>query len=321
MYDDYSLFEYHDQLPMEISQLTRININLLVTLQVLLQERNASSAAIRLNLSQSTISKNLSQLRHVFSDPLFHRIAHGLVPTSLALELEPKLNVAINAINEIFSPAEFDLKKYQGCFKISMQESAFEFVFAKIMQRILDEAPNMRIDTWFKDSISIEQLSLGRLDFVIIPHDIGQKPNLNNQLHSEELYRDDLVCLVRKENPVLQTNWDQQAYLNSKHIHVKDNELGMPMFDQSLSKLGLQRDVVIQVPDFNAATSLCCHADLIFTTTASWAESVLKSNQLVKLRMPCQSDPVVYSLIWHQRSETDPAHTWLRSQLLELFNS
>ena len=306
---------------MEISQLTRININLLVTLQVLLQERNASSAAIRLNLSQSTISKNLSQLRHIFGDPLFHRISHGLIPTPLAQELEPKLNVAVNAINEIFSPLEFNLKEYKGCFNISMQESAFEFVLSKVMQQVLDEAPNMRVNTWFKDNISIEQLNQGRLDFVIIPHDVGQQINLNNQLNIDELYRDELVCLVRDKNPLLQKKWDQQAYLNSKHIHVKDNELGLPMFDQSLSKLGFQRDVIVQAPDFNAATSLCCHSDLVFTTTKNWADSVLNSKQLVKLNLPCPSDPVVYSLIWHQRSETNHANRWLRTQLLNLFKA
>lgn len=305
---------------MKTSQLTRININLLVTLQVLLQERNASSAAVQLNLSQSTISKNLSQLRHIFADPLFHRVSHGLMPTPLAQELEPKLNVAINAINEIFSPSDFELKKYQGCFKVSMQESAFEFVLSKVMQRILDEAPNMRIDTWVKDSMSLEQLDQGRLDFSIIPHDLGSPPILNSQLNSEELYRDDLVCLVRKTNPLLQMKWDQHAYLNCKHLHVKDNELGLPVFDQSLSKLGLQRNVVIQVPDFNAATSLCSHSDLVFTTTKNWADSVIKSYPLVKLSLPCESEPVVYSLIWHQRSEADRAHTWLRKQLLNVFN-
>lgn len=306
---------------MEISQLTRININLLVTLQVLLQERNASSAAIRLNLSQSTISKNLSQLRHIFGDPLFHRISHGLMPTPLAQELEPKLNLAVNAINEIFSPSEFDLKEYKGSFNLSMQESAFEFVLSKVMQRVLDEAPNMRINTWVKDNISIEQLNQGRLDFVIIPHDVGQQINLNNQLNIDELYRDELVCLVRDKNPILQKKWDQQAYLNSKHIHVKDNELGLPIFDQSLSKLGFQRNVIVQVPDFNAATSLCCHSDLVFTTTKNWANSVLKSKGVVKLNLPCPSEPVVYSLIWHQRSESNHAHSWLRAQLLSLFKA
>jgi DNA-binding transcriptional LysR family regulator len=146
---------------MGISQLTRVNINLLVTLQVLLQDRNASSSAIRLNLSQSTISKNLSQLRHIFADPLFYRVSHSLMPTPLAQELEPKLNAAINAINVIFSPSAFDLKKYHGCFKISMQESVF--IFSKIMQQILNEAPKMRIDTWFIDYISIEQLNQSQL--------------------------------------------------------------------------------------------------------------------------------------------------------------
>jgi DNA-binding transcriptional LysR family regulator len=306
---------------METSQLTRININLLVTLQVLLQECNASSAAVRLNLSQSTISKNLSQLRHIFEDPLFHRVSHGLMPTPLAQTLEPKLNVAINAINEIFSPFEFDLKQYKGCFNISMQESAFEFVLSKVMQRILDEAPNMRIDTWFKDSMSIDQLNQGRLDFVIIPHDVGHHLNVNDQLHVHELYRDQLVCLVSNKNLLLQKTWDLDAYLNSKHIHIKDNELGLPMFDQSLSKLGLERNVMIQVPDFNAATSLCCHSDLIFTTTEHWADSVLNAKQLVKLKLPCDSEQVVYSLIWHQRSETNHAHRWLRSQLLDLFKT
>lgn len=303
---------------MEISQLTRININLLVTLQVLLQERNASAASVRLNLSQSTISKNLSQLRHIFSDPLFYRLAHGLMPTPLAQDLEPKLNVAINAINEIFSPIHFDLKTYKGSFNISMQESAFEFVLSKVMQKILDDAPKMKINTWFKDSISIEQLNQGRLDFVIIPHDVGQQLNLNNQLKIEELYRDELVCLVRDENPVLQTGWDQQAYLNSQHIHVKDNELGLPMFDLSLSKLGFQRNVAIQVPDFNAATSLCCHSDLVFTTTLHWADAVVPSKKLIKLDFPCPSQPVVYSLIWHERNENNHAHQWLRSQLLNV---
>lgn len=73
---------------MKISQLTRININLLVTLQVLLQHRNASSSAVRLNLSQSTIRKknyhSLGITLQIFADLLFHRVSHGLMPTPLA---------------------------------------------------------------------------------------------------------------------------------------------------------------------------------------------------------------------------------------------
>jgi len=300
-----------------MSQLSRVNINLLITLQMLLEERSASSAATRLNLSQSTISKNLAQLRDLFNDPLFYRISHGLMPTKLALALEPKLKTALSAMENIFSPTEFDLALCQGCFRLSMHESAFEFIAAPLIQQVLTQTPEMHFDTWFKDSISIEQLNQGQLDFVILPHDIGQQPKLGNHLLIQELYRDDLVCLVSEHHPILQQTWDQTNYLASKHIHVRDNELGTPMFDKTLSKRGLHRNIVVQVPDFHAASSLCSQSDLIFTTTSSWAEFAIKHKPLVKISMPCPSLPVVYSLIWHQRSEVDPAHQWLKQQIID----
>ncbi len=283
---------------------------------MLLEERSASAAATRLNLSQSTISKNLTQLRDLFNDPLFYRISHGLMPTTLALALEPKLKTALSAMQNIFAPTEFDLALCQGCFRLSMHESAFEFIAAPLIQQVLTQAPSMHFDTWFKDSISIEQLNQGQLDFVILPHDIGQQPKLGNQLLTHELYRDDLVCLVRMHHPILTQTWDQAKYLSSKHIHVRDNELGTPIFDKTLSKSGLHRDIAVQVPDFHAASSFCSQSDLIFTTTSNWADFAVKHKPLVKIAMPCSSLPVAYSLIWHQRSEVDPAHQWLKEQII-----
>lgn len=301
---------------MDIAQLCRVNINLLVTLQILLKERSASATAARLKLSQSSISKNLSQLRHLFNDPLFHRTSHGLMPTALALELEPKLCAALSTMEALFAPSQFDLAAYQGCIRLSMQESAFEFIVAPIINELLRCAPGMRLDTWFKDTMSLEQLKLGQLDLVILPHDIGQTPNLGNHLKATELYRDNLACVVRQGHPALALAWTQQTYLSCRHIHVRDNELGTPVFDQTLSQQGLQRDIAVQVPDFNSATSLCRRSDLIFTTTSTWAEFAVTKKSLVQLPMPLACLPVVYSLIWHQRSDADPAHRWLRSQIM-----
>ncbi|WDE05164.1 LysR family transcriptional regulator [Thalassomonas viridans] len=306
---------------MESSQLSRVNINLLVTLQVLLKERNASAAANQLNLSQSSVSKNLAQLRHLFNDPLFHRSARGLIPTAYALALEPKLTSALAAMQQLFSPDEFDLSSYQGCIRLSMQESAFEFIAGAFISKVLSKAPGMKLNTWFKDNISLEQLNQGQLDFVILPHDIGQTPNLGNLLNIRELYRDDLVCLVQENHPALSKPWDQDAYLSCRHIHVRDNELGQPIFDKNLAKQGLQRDIAINVPDFNTAGSLCSRSDLVFTTSSTWARFALSHKPLRQLPMPCPSLPVVYSLIWHQRSDLDPAHLWLKNQIIQAADS
>lgn len=304
---------------MDMSQLSRVNINLLVTLQSLLKERSASAAANSMNLSQSSISKNLAQLRHLFNDPLFHRGPHGLIPTQLSLEIEPKLNLALFALDNLFAPDEFNLKEHRAKLKLSMPESAFEFLLAPMMTQLITAAPYVQLDTWFKDTLSLDHLGKGLLDFVILPQDLGQTPKLGNHLNTQELYRDELICLVRKGHPVLtadKPNWDQETYLKCRHIHVRDNELGAPVFDQTLAQRGLERDIAIQVPDFNSASAICQHSDLIFTTSAHWGEHICKKYDLVSLPMPCATLPVVYSLIWHQRSESDPAHLWFKQALI-----
>lgn len=302
---------------MDFAKLSRVNINLLITLKALLKERSASNAAERLNLSQSSISKNLSQLRYIFKDPLFHRTSHGLTPTAFALSIEPKLSIAIDAIESLFTQSRFLLAEYKGTFRLSMQESAFEFITAKLLNNLLVHAPGIRLDTWFKDTLSLEHLNQGLLDFVILPHDIGQTPNLGNYLNSYELYRDHLVCLVNDKHPSLNLPWNQESYLNYRHIHVRDNELGTPIFDQTLAKRGLERDIAVQVPDFHSASSLCSQSDLVFTTSSTWAAYSCKVRDLTELPMPLPSSEVVYSLIWHQRSESDKAHTWLKEQIIQ----
>lgn len=304
---------------MDMSHLSRVNINLLVTLQTLLKERSASAAAMSMNLSQSSISKNLAQLRHIFDDPLFHRGPHGLIPTQLALELEPKLSQALFALDNLFAPDTFDLMQHRAKLKVSMPESAFEFLLAPIMTELMSEAPHIQFDSWFKDTLSLEHLGKGLLDFVVLPQDLGQSPKLGNQLITQELYRDELTCLVRNKHPILlkqSQEWTQEAYLNCRHIHVRDNELGAPIFDQTLAQRGLERDIAIQVPDFHSASTLCSQSDLVFTTSIHWANYACQKFDLVKLPMPCKTLPVVYSLIWHQRSESDPAHLWFKDKIL-----
>lgn len=79
---------------MDTRTLARIDLNLLVALQVLLEERNVSKAAERLFITQSAMSKTLGRLRELFDDPLFTRSSHGMVPTPRALDIQKKLAVA-----------------------------------------------------------------------------------------------------------------------------------------------------------------------------------------------------------------------------------
>ena len=72
-------------------KLSRIDLNLLVALSVLLNERSVSKAAQVLYISQPAMSKTLQRLRVLFDDPLFYRTASGIVPSIKANELEKLL--------------------------------------------------------------------------------------------------------------------------------------------------------------------------------------------------------------------------------------
>ena len=93
---------------MLLEQLGRIDLNLLIILQVLLEERNGSRAARRLHLSQSAVSKALGRLRETFDDPLFVRSAYGLEPTARALSLQQQLQPILLSLDNLIQPPDFD---------------------------------------------------------------------------------------------------------------------------------------------------------------------------------------------------------------------
>ncbi|ABU74750.1 hypothetical protein VIBHAR_06875 [Vibrio campbellii ATCC BAA-1116] len=82
-----------------LSHLIKNDMNLLICLYVLLQERSVSRTAEKLFLSQSAVSKQLTKLRQEFDDPLFERESKGLLPTPKALALESKLQQILMQID------------------------------------------------------------------------------------------------------------------------------------------------------------------------------------------------------------------------------
>jgi len=75
--------------------LSRVDLNLLVAYQVLMQEKNVTRAAERLFVTQPAMSKTLNRLRTLIDDDLFVRSSHGLTPTPKTLELEKPVNEVI----------------------------------------------------------------------------------------------------------------------------------------------------------------------------------------------------------------------------------
>src|SRR6266568_3032449 len=81
--------------------ITRLDLNLLVTLDRLLVERNLTRAAKRLNLSQPALSARLNRLRDILGDQLLLPAQRGMLPTKRALELQGPLHEALDGVRRV----------------------------------------------------------------------------------------------------------------------------------------------------------------------------------------------------------------------------
>jgi DNA-binding transcriptional LysR family regulator len=105
---------------MTATSLSNIDLNLLISLQVLLEERNVSRAAESLHITQPAMSKTLSRLRELFDDPLFTRSSHGMQPTPRAMELEGDLNAILGGISKLVSSPQFDPASATGEINLAL---------------------------------------------------------------------------------------------------------------------------------------------------------------------------------------------------------
>jgi DNA-binding transcriptional LysR family regulator len=302
----------------DIAKLSRVKLSLLVTFQALLQERNAVAAAKKLKISQSAVSKNLAQLRLLFDDQLFDRTAHGFEPTPLAKKLEGPLSDALNQIDSLLTPAEFEAESYEGRVRLALHDAGFAFIAAPLMALCEKQAPGIQLDLWFKDVKGLQALTNAEVDLLILPQDAGQHWHDDEHLVWQKLYQEPLVCLLRPGNPALQKNWDEENYLACTHIGIRDSQLGTAMLDQHLNQRHLTRTFSAMTPDFHTATRLVQQTDAVFTCSHSWAELVAQEVDVVKRPLPFPQHVCGYHLVWHQRTDSSPLHLWLRERILDI---
>ncbi|MTI14202.1 LysR family transcriptional regulator [Sansalvadorimonas verongulae] len=298
---------------MSLLELSRVNLKLLVCLQALLEEQSVSRTAQHLCLSQSAVSKSLSQLRELLDDPLFTRTPHGLVPTIRAMQLKEELTPIMQGLWQVIQPKQFIPSACERNFHIAFPETAFLLLFQHTMSAINLEAPQVKIGVRNLSKNNIADLVSGKLDMVLLPGDTDFGQEKIAGMYSKILYTDTLVCQVRKHHPCLEQEWCIDRWLELKHIGIGKINSHWLEIDKALSIKNLSRNVAVSVEDFYSATGMCENTDLAISPPSLWADYALKHFDVVSLPIPFTLKPICYVLYWHERNHDDPAHRWLRS--------
>lgn len=290
----------------------RIDLNLLVALHALLEERSVTGAARRLALTQPTVSAMLTRLRKQFDDPLFVRTQRGILPTPRAQALAPLLRDLLNDAQALVTKDRFD----PAVAKLTVSLSANDYIQATLLvpfiKQLRSQAPHMRLairNPQFSNIVAA--LTDGELDLCVTT--TPEVPSAD--LYSRTLYEERYVGVVRKAHPLkAKAGVSLDQFCHYPHVVVSPTEgrfLGPT--DQALAAVGRRRQVLLSAPGFLVLPEILQTDDLI----AVLPERVLggRMNGLRTFNPPVPVPGFSVLLLWHKRVHKDPALKWTRELL------
>jgi len=297
---------------MELEDIYRRDLNLLVALKVLIEEGSVRRSAVRLNLSQSAMSRVLGRLRELLNDPLFIRHGQHLQPTQRAIEISLAVDAPLESLRGVLAPNNFDPKQCDLHFSIATTDYAMQTILPYALPRVYEQAPNISLEfPPLQHENILEQLSSEGCDMAIC------RPTQNiSPLNHEKLGLVSVFCMLSKSHPLAEKEITLTDYLAYPHALIAISDGVKALIDTALS--GFQKPkTVLRAYHLQAALAIVDKMPLIMTVPADLAYLVAEKHNLIVKPLPFEFKPFEYSLIWHPRCEHSAAQVWLRNLLKE----
>lgn len=298
-------------------RLSRVDLNLLVSLQVLLQERSVTRAANALFITPSAMSKTLTRLREVFNDELFIRSASGLIPTPKAEELSGPLNKLLKEADSIFFPGPFDPVQAHGTIKLAIPEPASAIIVNPLMERLKTLAPKLILQTHNILDDYRQRLEDGRLDFCIYPD--PDSTTFNTVLIGGVK----LACIMREGHPLAKTGaWDNDAFLKAPKVIYYSPNIGqhwLTNYYQLLREEASGSQVHFETSQLFTAVNMLLSSDYVMVGIVGLKECLLGQGKVVEKSLPdvipFNADKLDLFLLSHNRIRDLPLQRWVSEQI------
>ncbi|MEH2478037.1 DNA-binding transcriptional LysR family regulator [Nitrobacteraceae bacterium AZCC 2146] len=298
-----------------MTEFSDIDLNLLISLDALIDEANVTRAATRLNISQPALSAKLTRLRHIFGDQLLvpSETGRGMTPTARALAIKEPLHVMLRDLEALVKQsAAFDPKTAVRSFSIAANDNAIVMLgldFLSRMQRLA--GPGIRVA--FRGLAMVDQttalLERGEIDLLI-----GTERSIPPGMKASKLFTDRYAMAQRKNHPRGPLPPTIDEYCAAEHVLVSSSGQSFHGFvDDRLKELGKNRKVVLSVHQYNLAPIVVAGSDYICTLPTRFLSHFV--DRLDRFALPFETPSFSLLAAWHPRSQADPAHIWLRHQL------
>lgn len=303
---------------MNTVHIRNLDLNLLIIAEVIYRHRNLTVAAAELHLTPSAVSHALRRLADYYGAPLFVRAARGVVPTALGLRLEPEILGFRTATQRALArQSGFDPARAEGRIYIAATEY-FELVVGHPLLSVLKkEAP--RLQLCFLDARGQSYnhaLETGGVDLTVG----GFFRELPEGLSRRQLFSDQFATLAGGKLPHKRP-LSLKEYVQAAHLFITLTGDFEGRVDAALQALGQRRQVVAATTSFATPAWLLGKEDLVLTAPRMlldrYGELVGRKPQPCPLELP----GIDLQMIWHQRTQKEPLHQWLRDRIAKLCRS
>jgi DNA-binding transcriptional LysR family regulator len=319
----------------KVANPTHVDLNLLRVFDAVFEDRNLSRAGKRLHLSQSAISHALARLREGMQDELFVRTPRGMEPTAHALAIAAPLREALHRIYDTLGTQSFSPDNATRRFVVAANDYVTSLLLTRV-SRTIDTTARM-VDLVIRPSTRLdlaEQLDVGRIDLAIgvfaqvperfrsqglwMQHDAlvmrAGHPLSKRPAHVEDLAKYPLVTVSlggQEEGAV-------GGFIVERGLARQSEMFNRHALEDALAAIGAKARLRVTVPHSLAVPGLLQGTDMLSILPLPLAQELARTGDVVHGALPYHPPDDTVRLLWHNRYAEDPAHTWLRRQIIDL---
>lgn len=305
-----------------------LDLNLLRVFDAVMIEQNLTRAADKLAMTQPAVSNALKRLRHSLGDELLIRTAYGVKPTPRAEILWPAIRQALSSLETAIAPSSFDVSQAQTTFRMAMSDATAALWMPTLVNVLEKEAP--RVNVRMVPLTTREprpMLMRGDIDIAIgffpgvVAQLTGGQGAANSAIRHERLYSGHYVVVMRHDHPLANKKLTLDDYCNAKHLLVSFSGRAHGLVDEALAQMGRERRIVLTVNQFFTSGRVVSNSDLLTVLPRHLVAATGMTEALVWKELPFAMPDVHVDMLWHERDSRNPAHQWIRRNLVDMTHS
>jgi DNA-binding transcriptional LysR family regulator len=289
--------------------LASLDLNLLVSLDALLQERSVTRAAARMGLSQPALSASLARLRRHFGDELLSRAGNEYRLTPLAVQLRELARLALTGVERVFdAQTQFDPASSTREFSLLISDYGVAVLGDRIAALLAEEAPNARLRFVANTPSSVDRAEqvLLSTDLLVLPH------GFVSDLSHRDLYRDEWVCLVSSDNADVAEELTVDNLRTLPWVVTFHGPTAATPAARQMRMRGIELNVAIVTENFLTVPGLVAGSGRIALLQRRLAELLPPDLGIRALAPPVEVGQLVEAMWWHPAFDDDPEHAYLR---------